>query len=224
MHPQKFGVIQFIFFGGSNDYNGTELYKRIYKYNGTSWSYYDSIPFNHVWGLETAIKGDSGICIWRMGLVAVKTLCLSFKYKNMDTISKRTKCICKLRPYSRIFRWISYAFYNGYAARYDPLTNSWTNLATNGNSVSFSASTIYNGEIYISGWSNSLFYKYNPVTNHWQQLQDFPEFLSGGALRAIGNKIYIVGGSSGFSGGTSWNIYEYNPLTNQWVLGGPIQF
>ncbi len=208
------------FFGGSNDYNGTELYKRIYKYNGTSWSYYDSIPFNHVWGLETAIKGDSVFVFGGWSGGGGKLYVYRLSTKTWTQLANGPTTFANYGHTLEYFDGFLYAFYNGYAARYNPLTDNWTNLATNSNSVSFSASTIYNGEIYISGWSNSLFYKYNPVTNQWLQLQDFPEFLSGGALRAIGNKIYIVGGSSGFSGGTSWNIYEYNTLTNQWVLSG----
>jgi len=208
------------FFGGSNDYNGTELYKRIYKYNGLSWSYYDSIPFNHVWSLETAIKGDTVFLYGGWSGGGGKLYSYRLSTKTWTQLAQGPSTFSNYGHTLEYYNGLLYAFYNGYAASYNPSLNSWTNLSTNANSVSFSASTILNGEIYTSGWSNSLFFKYIPATNQWIQLQDLPEFLSGGALRAIGNRIYLVGGSSGFSGGTSWNIYEYNPVTNQWVLSG----
>jgi len=206
------------FFGGSFDYAGTELYKRIYKFNGVSWSYYDTIPFNHVWGLETALKGDSVFVFGGWSGGSGKLYVYRLSTKTWTQLTQGPGTFSQYGHTLEYFNGSLYAFYNGYAAKYDPSSNTWTNLATNNQAASFSASTIFNGEIYISGWSLSLFFKYNPSTNQWTQLQDLPEFLSGGALRAIDNKIYLVGGSTSFGGGTSLKVYVYNPATNQWSL------
>ncbi len=206
------------FFGGSNDYNGTELYKRIYKYNGVSWSYYDTIPFNHVWGIESAIKGDTVFLYGGWSGGGQKLYSYRLSTKTWTQLTQGPITFANYGHTLEFYNGILYAFYNGYAASYNPSLNSWTNLNTNNFSASFLASTVYNGEIYLSGWSNSSFYKFNPTSNQWTQLSNFPEYISGGALRTVGTKIYLVGGSSGFSGGTSWNIYQYDPITNQWTL------
>jgi len=203
------------FLGGSINYSGTQLYKAIYKYNGTSWSYYDTIPFDHVWGLETAIKGDSIFVFggWPSG--AGKFYLYKISTKTWTQLANGPTYY-----YGHSMEYLNgyiYAFYNGYAARYDPATNSWTSLATVNHNASFSSSTVYNNEIYISGWSQSLFYKYNPATNTWIQLSNLPEFMSGSVLRAIDNNIYLIGGSAGFSNGTSYSIHRYDPSTNNWT-------
>lgn len=208
------------FFGGSINYSGTQLYKRIYKYNGTSWSYYDSIPFDHVWGLETAIKGDTVFLFGGWSGGGKKLYSYRLSTKTWTQLAQGPSTFSNYGHTIEYYNGLLYAFYNGYAASYNPAANSWTSLSNNSHAASFLASTVFNGEIYLSGWANSLFFKYVPSTNQWIQLQDIPEFLSGGSLRTVGNKIYLVGGSSGFSGGTSWNIYEYNPSTNQWTLSG----
>lgn len=210
------------FFGGSNNYSGTELYKRIYKYNGVSWSYYDTIPFNHVWGLETAIKGDTVFIFggWNGG--GGKLYSYQISTKTWTQLAQGPSVFSNYGHTIEYYNGILYAFYNGYAASYNPSLNTWTNLTTVNAAASFSSSTVYNGEIYITGWSQSKFFKFNPSTNQWTQLQNLPEFISGGALRTIGDKIYLVGGSTSFSGGSSWNIYAYNPSTNFWTLNGQI--
>ncbi|MEP0861173.1 MAG: T9SS type A sorting domain-containing protein [Ignavibacterium sp.] len=208
------------FIGGSNNYSGTELYKRIYKYNGTSWSYYDTIPFDHVWGLESTIKGDSIFLFggWPNG--SGKFYLYRLSTKTWTQIANGPLAFSNYGHTIEFLNGYVYAFYTGYAARYDPSTNSWVNLTSNNHSASFSASTVYNNEIYITGWSNSLFYKYNPQSNSWIQLADLPEFVSGGSLRVVDNNIYLVGGSSGFSNGTSIKVYKYDIATNQWSLYG----
>ncbi|AFH50020.1 Peptidase S8/S53 subtilisin kexin sedolisin [Ignavibacterium album JCM 16511] len=208
------------FFGGSNDFSGTELYKRIYKYNGTSWSYYDTIPFDHVWGFESAIKGDSVFLFggWPSG--AGKFYLYRLSTKTWTQLANGPLVFSNYGHTMEFLNGYVYAFYNGSAARYDPSTNGWVNLTSANNSASFSSSTVYNNEIYITGWSLSLFYKYNPTSNTWTQLADLPEFVSGGSLRAIDNNIYLVGGSTGFSNGTLLKIYKYDVSTNQWTLYG----
>jgi N-acetylneuraminic acid mutarotase len=206
------------FFGGSNDYNGTELYKRIYKYNGVSWSYYDTIPFNHVWGIESAIKGDTVFLYGGWSGGGQKLYSYRLSTKTWTQLAQGPSTFANYGHTLEFYNGILYAFYNGYAASYNLSLNSWTNLNTISFSASFLASTVYNDEIYLAGWSNSSFFKFNPTTNKWTQLSSLPEYLSGGTLRTIGSNIYLVGGSSGFSGGTSWNIYRYDPLTNQWTL------
>jgi len=46
-------------FGGSNNWSGSTCYPRIYKFNGTSWAYYDSIPDNNMWGVTSVLVGNS---------------------------------------------------------------------------------------------------------------------------------------------------------------------
>ncbi|MGQ9643843.1 MAG: Kelch repeat-containing protein, partial [Ignavibacterium sp.] len=206
------------YFGGSNNYSGTELYKRIYKYNGASWSYYDTIPFNHVWSFSTAIKGDTVyvFCGWPSG--ANKLYMYRLSTKSWQALSS-TPSNSGFSNYGQTLEYYNgklYAFYNGYVQIYDILTNSWSASQTISSSGSWLASTIYNNEIYLAGWSLGIFYKYNPQTNQWTQLQSLPSFRSGGSFRNIDNKLYYVGGYQTSGAGNYQTTFVFDPVTNQW--------
>jgi N-acetylneuraminic acid mutarotase len=110
-----------------------------------------------VWGLETAIKGESIFVFGGYPSGARKFYLYKISTKTWTQLANGPiyfSNYCHSMDYMNVY---IYAFYNGYAARYDPATNSWTSLATVNHSASFSSSTVYNNEIYISGWSQSLF-------------------------------------------------------------------
>lgn len=206
------------YFGGSNNYSGTELYHRVYKYNGSVWSFYDSIPFNHVWGFSTAIKGDSVFffCGWPSGSNKLYMYRLSTKTWQQLASSPTNSGFSNYGQTLEYYNGNLYAFYNGYVLKYNIQTNIWSSGTYLSASGSWLATTIYNNEFYVAGWSLSTFYKYNPQTNQWTQLQNIPEFRGGGSFRAINNKLYYVGGYQTSGAGNYQNIYMYDPLTNQW--------
>ncbi len=210
------------FIGGSNNYSGTELYKRIYKYNGTSWLYYDSIPFSHVWGIESAIKGDTIYLFGGWSNGAQKLYSYRISTKTFNSLSNGPNVFYNYGHSLEYYNGVLYAFFNGYVGKYNIQTNTWSQGSTLSTSASNLSSTIYNGEIYLSGWTNGKFYKYNPTNDQWTELQSLPTFVSGASLRAIDNKIYLVGGSSSFSAGSFQTILSFDPVTNQWTTDSRI--
>ncbi len=208
------------YFGGSNDYGGSILYHNIYKYDGTAWSFYDGIPFNHVWGISTAIKGDSVFifCGWPVGQNKLFMYRLSTKTWQALQEAPSNSGFTSYGQTLEYYNGFLYAFYNGYVLKYNIATNTWSSGQTLSHTGSFQSSTIYNNEFYIAGWSLSKFYKYNPVSNQWIELQSLPAFRSGGTLRVIDDKIYYAGGYESAGAGNFQTVLVYNPSINQWSV------
>ena len=106
--------------------------------------------------------------------------------------------------------------------KYDPTTNSWSNIADFGGTsrrgaIAFSINNIGyvgTGET-NSGLSNS-FYKYDPSIDSWTQVTSLP-----GASRtsAVGFSIESSGyvGTGNTNSGSSNDFWEYKPSTDQWI-------
>jgi N-acetylneuraminic acid mutarotase len=105
--------------------------------------------------------------------------------------------------------------------RYNPLTNSWTQMnnfvnARNGVTCFVINDTAYAGlGAYGSTYYND-FYRYDAAGDQWIPVASFP----GGARYlamafSIGGKGYV---GCGFSGGQHNDFYEYDPASNTWTV------
>ena len=179
-------------FGGGTSWSGSTRFATIYKYDSTGWHDYVSMPDNDVWGISTAIKGDSvfvygGYAFGNNKLRMYDILSNTWEYlANSPNISA---------TYGHTIEYVNgyvYLFFNGNVYKYNLSTNSWSQATSLSVNASWLFSTVYQGEVYLVGWTNAQFYKYNPASNQWIQLADLPYFVSGGALKCVDNKIYTL--------------------------------
>ena len=104
--------------------------------------------------------------------------------------------------------------------QYDPLTDSWAQVADYGGSgrrqaVSFTIDSLaYVGTGLDANGYKSDMWAYNSNTNSWTQVADF-----GGGIRkqavafTLGSEAYV---GTGDHGGFCKDFWKYNPLTNSW--------
>lgn len=90
--------------------------------------------------------------------------------------------------------------------RYDPVTNTWTQLAgspmyVNINSYIYGSAFTYNNEVYVQ--ANSKIHKYDAANNKWVEVATF----SGGTYRnsyykkyVVNNELHLIGGVNLVSG------------------------
>ena len=204
------------YFGGSDTWTGTIRFPTVYKFDGNSWQEYTSMPDNDVWGISTAIKGDRAFIYGGYSNGTNKLRIFNF----IDTTWVYATSSPSIgSSYGHTMECVQdslYMFFNGYVYRYDISSDTWSQRETLSKGGSYLQSTVYQDEIYLTGWSTSTFFKYNPVRNDWTQLADLPHFVIGGSIRGVDDKIYYVGGTSGFGGGTFNNTMVYDIAANQW--------
>lgn len=109
--------------------------------------------------------------------------------------------------------------------RYDPQSNSWTQMASypgapRRGAVGFAIGEygyIGTGEPQSGGTMYNDFYRYNPATDSWNQVASMP---TSGRVSAVGFELNGYGfvGTGGFSSwGSSQNdFWRYDPNTNSW--------
>ncbi|MEM6261628.1 MAG: kelch repeat-containing protein [Bacteroidota bacterium] len=114
---------------------------------------------------------------------------------------------------------------------YDPVSNSWTQMANFGGAGRHSAvGFAVNGKGYVGlGQASNTYYKdfwsYDPGTNSWTQISDFPgDPRENATAFSINGKAYVVGGND--NRGWYQDVWAYNPSTDTWTqvsdfLGGP---
>ncbi|MDX2129077.1 MAG: T9SS type A sorting domain-containing protein [Chloroherpetonaceae bacterium] len=206
--------------GGSNNWGGNIVYPRIYRFNGTSWAYHDSIPDSNVWDVETVIKGNEIFLIagWPSGPR------LTRKYN----LSTRLWTSLAALPTSQSFTWgttaevIGDSIYlvnpGGNTYRYSIPGNSWTELPNAGRTGSNDLSSIaFNGEMYVIGFRDSSFVKYSPQTGTWSTLAKSPYQVGACAMGIVNEQIYCIGGNLNGGTGAFYNtVIAYNILTNSW--------
>jgi len=207
-------------FGGSNNWSGSIVYPRVYKFDGNNWSNYDSIPDNNLWDVETTLVGDDVYLLggWPSGPS------LNRKY-NLTTGSwislapspnpSQTWGITAEEINGVIYLFNSVG--NVYA--YTISTDSWETKTSNLETGFWAMSSIlFQGDIYILGWNNSAFYKYSPGTDTWTKLADSPYQVGSCAFGIINNLIYCIGGNSaGQTTATYKSIIDYDINTDSWV-------
>ncbi len=105
--------------------------------------------------------------------------------------------------------------------RYQPLTNTWTQLADlpdprdNGIAVGFDGKFYHFGGMAtstISAFRRDDTWEYDPVTNQWRVLTPMPGERSDGGAIVIGEHIYVAGGN------ISNTIFQYSPAEDQWEV------
>lgn len=117
--------------------------------------------------------------------------------------------------------------------KYDPVLNSWSQIATlpgsvRRNALAFSIgnkgyvgtgiNTVNSGD--IGSTTLNDFWEYNPATNAWIQKANYPGSFSAGIYFATGfsidSKGYVCGGKIG-PNNYSNELWEYKPSINQWT-------
>jgi len=205
-------------FGGGTNWGGQTRYATIYKYDGTSWQNYASMPDNDVWGISTTVKGDSAFVYAGYAFGNNKLRIYNF-VDNTWEYAQSSPTNVYIGTSGHTIEYLNgfiYLFYNGYVFKYDVSANSWSQGTTNQAGGGWLHSIVYQDEVYPVGWTNGEFYKYNPVSDQWTQLADLPYHVSAGAIKCVDGKIYCVGGSSGGGSGAFNNTLVYDIATNQW--------
>jgi hypothetical protein len=208
-------------FGGSNNWAGSICYPRIYIYDGTSWSYYDSIPDNNMWGVTSVLVGDDVYLLgaWPSGPELNRRYDMNTREWEYLAVSPNTYHTWGIT--AEVLDGIIYLFNpDGECFAYDISTNIWSNRTFNAATGTRDLSSIlYQNEVYIIGWDDSTFYKYTPSSDQWTQLSNSPYQVGACAMGIINNLIYFVGGNAGGTTGAQYkSILVYNITTNGWYV------
>ncbi|MBK7215156.1 MAG: T9SS type A sorting domain-containing protein [Bacteroidales bacterium] len=206
-------------FGGSNNWSGSVVYPRIYKFNGTSWNYHDTIPDNNLWDVETVLAGDKVYLLggWPNGPSLNRRYDLtnsSWTYLSESPNLSQDWGLTSEEYMGNIYLFNS----SGNVYAYNIATDTWVTRTSNTSLGSWDMSSIlYQGEIYILGWNNLAFYKYSPATDQWTQLADSPYQVGACAFGIINNLIYCIGGNANGSTSASYkSVIVYDIYTNSW--------
>ena len=209
------------YFGGSNNWSGTIVYPRIYKFNGSNWNYYDSIPDNNLWDVETTLVGNFVYLLggWPSGPTLNRRYNLNtgeWVYLSPSPNTSQTWGITAEEINGIIYLFNS----TGDVYAYTIATDSWKTKTANTVTGSWDMSSIlFNGEIYIIGWNNKAFYKYSPSTDQWTKLADSPYQVGACAFGIINGLIYGIGGNDNGSRSASYkSTIVYNITTDSWLI------
>jgi N-acetylneuraminic acid mutarotase len=106
--------------------------------------------------------------------------------------------------------------------KYDPLTDTWKNLASTLNDRVGTACTALNGKLYaIGGVGLSSVEIYDPSTNSWSTGQVLPREVRYGTAITVNGMIYLVGGRDSLDAETN-SVYCYDPSSNEWTIKASI--
>jgi len=108
--------------------------------------------------------------------------------------------------------------------KYDPSTDSWTQIANYPEGKCYHATCFSIGEKgYVgtgrleNGTFSKKFFAYDPDFNTWTPIADLPGLERRGAVAfAINGKGYVGTGQT--TSGYAADFYEYNPGLNQWIV------
>lgn len=208
-------------FGGSNNWSGSIVYPRVYKFDGTVWAYHDTIPDDNLWDVETILVGDFVFLLggWPNGPS------LNRRY-NLNTgewtyLTESPNLTQDWGLTSEEINGIIYLFNSyGEVFAYNISTDTWTTKTSNAASGTWDMSSIlYQNEVYIIGWSDSAFYKYTPSLDQWTRLANSPYLVGACAFGVINNLIYCVGGNAGGATTADYkSIIVYDISTNSWAI------
>ena len=208
-------------FGGSNNWAGSIVYPRIYKFDGAAWAYHDTIPDDNLWDVETILVGDFVFLLggWPNGPS------LNRRY-NLNTgewtyLTDSPNLYQDWGITSEELNGIIYLFNSyGEVFAYNISTNTWATNTSNAASGTWDMSSIlYQNEVYIIGWSDSAFYKYTPSLDQWTRLANSPYPVGACAFGIINNLIYCVGGNAGGATTADYkSILVYDITTNSWAI------
>lgn len=106
--------------------------------------------------------------------------------------------------------------------RYDPASDSWTQIANYPlGKIFHCASFVIGSKAYVgtgrltTGSFTKKFYEYDPATNIWSPIADYPGLERRGAVSFVANNKGYVGTGQTMSGYVA-DFYSYNPATSSW--------
>jgi N-acetylneuraminic acid mutarotase len=208
------------YIGGSNNWSGTILYPRIYKFDGNTWTYHDSIPDDNLWDVETVLIGNDVYLIsgWRYGSEFLRKYNLITLNWTYLANSPNTQTWGVAAEYLNGFIYLFNS--SGYAWAYEIASNSWTDRTDNTVIGSWDLSSIlYQNEIYIIGWDSQEFYKYTPSTDQWALLANSPYQVGACAMGVINDSIFCVGGNlNGASTAYYKSVIVYDIPSDTWSV------
>ena len=117
------------------------------------------------------------------------------------------------------------------AAKYDPVSNTWSDIASMNTTRYLASATILNGKaLVVGGQEGSTIITtqascemYNPVEDHWTLIDDTVIPRRAAGIATVGNLVYIIGG-----GDNEENYLDtmecYNEQTNKWEIVGKMPF
>lgn len=206
------------FFGGSNNWSGTLLYDTVYVYNGTNWAVEDTIPDRNLWDVETVRIGNEVYLVsgWPGGANFLRKYNLDTKEWTYLANSPNATTWGVAAEYVNGFIYLFAP--NGNVWAYSVWDNMWETKSSSGYSGPLNLSSIvYNDEIYVIGYNDSVFVKYNPTTDIWTPLAKSLYQVGASAMGIINDQIYCVGGNStGQSTAQYKSIIVYNATENEW--------
>lgn len=211
---------QIYYFGGSNNWAGSTVYPRIYRYNGSAWSLHDSIPDGNLWDVETVLVNNQVYLIsgWPSGPRLLRKYDMvsgNWTYLSDSPNTQQTWGVASEHLDGKIYLFLSDG--NGY--RYTITTDTWDTTAANNTTATWDLSSIlYQDEIYIIGYNDTTFFKYTPATDLWTQLSNSPYQVGACAMGIVNNLIYCVGGNSDGASLADYNTtIVYDITADSWA-------
>jgi Secretion system C-terminal sorting domain/Kelch motif len=206
--------------GGSNNWSGSIVYPRIYKFDGNSWTYHDSIPDYNLWDVETILIGNDVYLIsgWPSGPYLLRKYNLVTNDWTYLASSANTQTWGVAAEYLNGFIYLFNSY--GYSWAYEISSDTWTDRAMNLATGSWDLSSIlYQNEIYIIGWDTLAFYKYTPATDQWTVLANSPYQVGACAMGVINDSIFCVGGNvNGATTAYYKSVIVYDIPSNTWSV------
>ena len=209
------------YFGGSNNWSGSTVYPRIYKFDGQSWAYHDSIPDNNLWDVETVLVGDDVYLIsgWPGGPGLLRKYNFTTREWSYLPESPNTSTWGVTAEYLDGHIYL-FQPTNGNVYDYNIADSTWTTKTNAGITGPLNLSSIlYKNEIYIIGYSDTAFVKYNPALDEWTNLSKSPYRVGASAMGIINNKIYNIGGNEiGSSAAEYKSVIVYDVNKDSWEV------
>lgn len=114
------------------------------------------------------------------------------------------------------------------AEKYDPVSDTWLELASKPVPVSEVSAAVIAGKIYLPGGLtpegevSRILEIYSTMDGKWERGADLPVGISGYALVAYEGNLYLFGGWDGTRYLSS--VYRYDPETDRWTEKTPLAF
>jgi hypothetical protein len=123
------------------------------------------------------------------------------------------------------FDWC--AFPGRWLLRYDPVTDSWTELATPPRNAENGVGGTIGNKFYVGAVFDqpNVLDVYDPATNTWSRRTTNLAVRLGAASTVLGAKLYMIGGSRCNSDGSCTTVRTtsvYDPGTNRWTNLAPL--
>jgi N-acetylneuraminic acid mutarotase len=206
-------------FGGSNNWSGSIQYPRVYKYDGTAWTLHDSIPDYNLWDAKALLVGNEVFLVsgWPSGASSLRKYNLQTRVWTYLSSSPNSQSWGVTASYHNGFIYLFDSYGRTYA--YNISSDSWETKTSVATTATWDLSSVlYQDEIYIIGYTDSIFYKYTPSSDQWTRLANSPYKVGGCAVGVINDSLYFVGGNQS---GTSYAYYRsaivYDVPSNSWA-------